>query len=220
MLDRFLRTWIGAWPAPEGLVVVGSPQRERPRWDGAEQRVLGVLDGAGNGVLSVPPASRDAVAGLLARSGPEDLLAHLPALVGRPEQRCFTGVFRWTQTPAALPDAGEWEPSGGAGLPEWLRPFPGEVLVAREPGTGEFLCGVGLKPHDPTGVEIAVGTAEQARGRGLARRLVARAARRIVDASAVALYLHDPDNIASAHVAAAAGFPDRGWKIIALAGAE
>ncbi|MFI5910434.1 GNAT family N-acetyltransferase [Dactylosporangium sp. NPDC051541] len=220
MLDQFLRAWLGRWPAPHGLVVVGSPQREQPRWDGAEQRALGVVDGAGNGVLSVPPASRDAVADLVARSGIDGLAAGLPALVGRPEQHVFAGVFRWSDAPAVLDDAGAWEPSGGPGLPPWLRPFPGEVLVARDPGTGEYLAGVGLKPHDPTGVEICVGTEERARGRGLARRLVARAARRIVDASAVPLYLHDPENFASARVADASGFPDRGWKILALAGAE
>ncbi|MEV6923009.1 GNAT family N-acetyltransferase [Dactylosporangium sp. NPDC051485] len=223
MLDRFLRVWLGSWPSSGGVLVVGSPQREKPRWDGGEQRALGVTDAAGNGVLSVPPASREAVAALVAGLAPAELeaalAAELPGLVGRPEQHCFTGVFRWTEAPADLPDAGAWEPSDGPGLPDWLRPFPGEVLVAREPGTGEYLAGVGLKPHDPTGIEISVGTAEQARGRGLARRLVARAARRIVGAGAVPTYLHDPANTASAHVAVASGFPDLGWKIHALAGA-
>ncbi|MEV8513649.1 GNAT family N-acetyltransferase [Dactylosporangium sp. NPDC051484] len=221
MLDRFLRAWLGSWPSPGGLVVVGSPLRERPRWDGGEQRALGVTDAAGNGVLSVPPAARDAVARLVAGAAPGELEAALgaalPALVGRPGQHCFTGVFRWSEAPADLPDSGEWEPSEGSGLPDWLRPFPGEVLVAREPGTGEYLAGVGLKPHDATGIEISVGTQERARGRGLARRLVARAARRIADAGAVPIYLHDPANTASARVAAASGFPDLGWKVHALA---
>ncbi|MGI5242734.1 GNAT family N-acetyltransferase [Dactylosporangium sp. CA-139066] len=223
MLDRFLRVWLGSWPSPGGLAVVGSPLRDKPRWDGGEQRALGVTDGAGNGVLSVPPAARDAVAALVARTAPGDLEAvlaeRLPALVGRPEQHFFTGVFRWSDAPADLPDEGAWEPSDGPGLPEWLRPFPGEVLVARAPGTGEYLAGVGLKPHDPTGIEISVGTTEAARGRGLARRLVARAARRIAGAGAVPIYLHDPANTASAHVAVASGFPDLGWKVHALAGA-
>ncbi|MER7007104.1 GNAT family N-acetyltransferase [Dactylosporangium sp. NPDC000555] len=221
MLDRFLRAWLGSWPSPGGLVVVGSPLREKPRWDGGEQRALGVTDAAGNGVLSVPPAARDAVARLVAGTAPGELEAALgaalPALVGRPEQHCFTGVFRWSEAPADLPDAGEWEPADRSGLPDWLRPFPGEVLVAREPGTGEYLAGVGLKPHDATGIEISVGTEERARGQGLARRLVARAARRIVGAGAVPIYLHDPANTASAHVAVASGFPDPGWKVHALA---
>jgi GNAT superfamily N-acetyltransferase len=226
VLDRFLRAWLGSWPSPAGLAVVGSPLREKPRWDGGEQRALGVTDAGGNGVLSVPPGLRDAVAGLVAATAPGDLEAalaeRLPALVGRPGQQFYAGVFRWSESPAApsvLPDAGEWEPSGGPGLPDWLRPFPGEVLVAREPGTGEYLAGVGLKPHDPTGIEISVGTEERARGRGLARRLVARAARRIVAGGAVPIYLHDPANTASARVADACGFPDHGWRVHALAGA-
>ncbi|WP_433044966.1 GNAT family N-acetyltransferase [Dactylosporangium sp. CS-033363] len=224
MLDRFLRAWLGSWPstARTGLTVVGSPRREQPRWDGGEQRALGVSDAAGNGVLSVPPGSVDAVAELVAATAPGDLeatlAARLPGLVGRPEQVFFTGVFRWSEAPAAMEDAGEWEPSDGPGIPDWLRPFPGDVLIAREPGTGAYLAGVGLKPHDPTGVEISVGTEERARGRGLARRLVTRAARRIVQARAVPIYLHDPANTASAHVAVASGFPDLGWKIHALAG--
>ncbi|PWU56502.1 GNAT family N-acetyltransferase, partial [Micromonospora globispora] len=48
-------------------------------------------------------------------------------------------------------------------------------------------------------------------GRGLARRLVAQAARRVLDEGAVPTYLHAFDNPASARVAEAAGFPDRGW---------
>lgn len=218
MLTRFLQVWLGVWPPPgEGITVVGHPARDRPRWDGAEQLVLGVTDADGRGVLSVPPACRDAVAALVTDAGAAGLADRLPAVLGRPEQVCFTGVFRWSQTPAALPDAGGWEPSGGPGIPGWLRPFPGEVLIARDPD-GEYLAGVGLKPHDVSGIEISVGTDERARGQGLARRLVARAARRIVAGGAVAVYLHDPANTASAHVADAAGFPDHGWKIHAMAG--
>ncbi|WP_432972707.1 GNAT family N-acetyltransferase [Dactylosporangium sp. CA-233914] len=223
MLDRFLRAWLGSWPSTGGLVVVGSPLREQPRWDGGEQRALGVTDADGRGVLCVPPASRDAVAELVAATTPGELEAvlaeRLPALVDRPGQHFFTGVFRWSEAPAALPDAGKWEPSDSPGLPDWLRPFPGEVLVAREPGSGDYLAGVGLKPHDATGIEISVGTEERARGQGLARRLVARAARRIVADRAVPIYLHDPANTASAHVAVASGFADLGWKVHALAGA-
>jgi predicted GNAT family acetyltransferase len=75
---------------------------------------------------------------------------------------------------------------------------------------------VGIKHHDRHGHELAVGTEPAARGRGLARRLVAQAARRILDEGAVPTYQHDPANIASARVAEAAGFPDRGWRSIAL----
>lgn len=223
MLTRFLQVWLGTWPPPgAGITVVGHPARDKPRWDGAEQLALGVTDAAGRGVLSVPPAHRDAVAGLIAGldagAAADVLAARLPQLLQRPEQVFFTGVFRWTQTPAALPDAGAWEPSDGPGIPDWLRPFPGELLIARDQD-GAYLAGVGLKPHDVSGVEISVGTDERARGQGLARRLVARAARRIVAGGAVAVYLHDPANTASGRVADAAGFPDLGWKIHAMAGA-
>ena len=51
-----------------------------------------------------------------------------------------------------------------------------------------------------------------ARGRGLARRLVAQAARRVLEEGAVPTYLHETANVASARVADAAGFPDRGWR--------
>ncbi|MEO3777123.1 GNAT family N-acetyltransferase [Micromonospora sp. B11E3] len=73
------------------------------------------------------------------------------------------------------------------------------------------LAGAAIKRHDAHGHELAVGTVPAARGRGLARRLVARAARRVLDEGAVPTYRHDPANVASARVAAAAGFPDRGW---------
>jgi GNAT superfamily N-acetyltransferase len=223
VLTRFLQVWLGAWPPPEpGITVVGHPARDKPRWDGAEQLALGVTDADGRGVLSVPPAHRDAVAdliaGLDADAAAEVMAARLPALLHRPEQVFFTGVFRWSQAPAALPDAGVWEPSDGPDIPDWLRPFPGEVLIARDAG-GDYLAGVGLKPHDVSGIEISVGTHERARGQGLARRLVARAARRIVAGGAVAVYLHDSANTASARVADAAGFPDLGWRVHAMAGA-
>ena len=52
--------------------------------------------------------------------------------------------------------------------------------------------------------------------KGLARRLVAQAARRVVADGAIATYLHDPANHASAHVAQATGFPDIGWSILGL----
>jgi GNAT superfamily N-acetyltransferase len=224
VLTRFLQVWLGAWPPHNGagITVVGHPARDKPRWDGAEQLALGVTDAQGRGVLSVPPAHRAAVAELLAGldadAAAQVMAERLPALLQRPEQICFTGVFRWSQAPTELPDAGAWEPSDGPDLPDWLRPFPGEVLVARDPDGG-YLAGVGLKPHDVSGIEISVGTHERARGQGLARRLVARAARRIVAGGAVAVYLHEPANTASARVADAAGFPDLGWKVHAMAGA-
>ena len=86
------------------------------------------------------------------------------------------------------------------------------MLIARDPESGAYLAGVGIKHHDTYGRELAVGTEEAARGRGLARRLVAQAARRIIDEGGVPTYQHDPSNVASARVADASGFPDRGWR--------
>jgi predicted GNAT family acetyltransferase len=84
------------------------------------------------------------------------------------------------------------------------------VLIARD-DEGRYLAGVGIKRHDGYGQELSVGTGPAARGRGLARRLVAQAARRVLDEGAVPTYMHALDNLGSARVAEAAGFPDRGW---------
>jgi GNAT superfamily N-acetyltransferase len=95
-----------------------------------------------------------------------------------------------------------------------LHPFGGEVLVALI--DGGYAAGVGIKRHDRFGHELAVGTEERFTGRGLGRRLVAQAARRVIAEGMVPTYLHDPRNTASAKVADAAGFPDLGWKILGL----
>jgi predicted GNAT family acetyltransferase len=89
------------------------------------------------------------------------------------------------------------------------------VLVARDE-QGAYLAGVGIKRHDADGHELSVGTEPAARGQGLARRLVAQAARRVLAEGKVATYLHDPANTASARVADAAGFTDRGWRVLGM----
>ena len=130
-------------------------------------------------------------------------------------------MLRWAQQvpgPDVLPDAGVWLPAeladeGDPRVPPWLRPFGGQVLVALD-DDGRYLAGVGLKRHDDTGREIAVVTEERARGTGLARRLVAQAARAVLAEGRAVVYLHAPDNEASARVARASGFPDTGWQVI------
>ncbi|MEV0155124.1 GNAT family N-acetyltransferase [Micromonospora sp. NPDC050686] len=213
MLDRRLHLhlagWLGQWPAGSGLHVVRSGRRARPAWDGRPRPAIAV--GAhGSTVLSVAPDRVDAVRALAER-GEAALLAELPAAVGHPNWVIHEDVFRWCVAPAPLPDAGEWTSPTGPGLPRWLRLFDRAVLVVRD-ADGGYLAGVGVKRHDAYGHELAVGTVAAARGRGLARRLVAQAARRVLDEGAVPTYLHDPANTASARVAAAAGFPDRGWR--------
>jgi GNAT superfamily N-acetyltransferase len=94
-------------------------------------------------------------------------------------------------------------------------PFGGQVLIARDE-RGRYLAGVGVKRHDGDGHELSVGTEPAARGNGLARRLVAQAARAVLADGKVPTYLHDPANSASARVADAAGFPDLGWQVLGM----
>ena len=220
-LRRHLRDWLGRWPPARTLDVVGSVRRERPGWDGRVFPLIGVASPEST-VLSVPPPCLPAVRDHAGRLGTPSALRwralqrYLPRLLDRPDQRVYSGVFRWCQRPADLPDAGIWVDAADPDVPEWLRPFGHQVLIAWDPGTGGYLAGVGIKHHDRHGRELAVGTTPAARGRGLARRLVAQAARRVLDEGAVATYQHDPANVASARVADAAGFPDRGWRSMAM----
>ncbi|MGW0809284.1 GNAT family N-acetyltransferase [Nonomuraea sp. NPDC002799] len=208
-LTDHLRAWLGAWPPRERLHVTGSDRRTTPGWDGHIHPALGVGTPDGS-VLSVPPEHVTRVAA--ART-----LGEVPSLVGYGERGWFDVVYRWTTRPAPLEDAGRWLPATAPEVPDWLRMFGGEVLVALDPGTGEHLAGVGIKRHDAYGHELSVVTAREARGRGLARRLVAQAARRVLDEGAVPTYLHAVTNTASAAVAEAAGFPDQGWTAFGVA---
>jgi GNAT superfamily N-acetyltransferase len=209
-LDDHLRAWLGEWPPPQRLHVVGSDARTRPGWDGRAYPVVGVssLDGT---VLSVPHDRADAAAAVAADSvDVAHLLARLPEVMGG--GRGFVGVFRWSLDPAPLADAGVWMPWDDPRVPAWLHPFGHEVLVTLR--GDEVVAGVGLKHPDRYGRELAVVTEPAARGRGLGRRLVAQAARAVLADGAVPTYLHGGSNLASARVAEAAGFPDRGWGVI------
>ena len=212
-LERHLATWLGAWPPAGPLTVVGSERRTRPGWDGKVYPVAGVATPAG-AVLSVPPDLVGAV-----REAGEDLdtvAAALPALMGRPDARFGRGVFRWCHELSDLSDPeAVWLPPDDERVPPWLAVFNGDVLVHLD-GDGRYGAGVGRKRHDGFGQELSVATEEHLRGRGLARRLVAQAARRVADEGAVATYLHAITNRASARVAEAAGFPDTGWWVLGL----
>ena len=212
-LSAHLGSWLGSWPPPgPGLHVVAGAQRTRPGWDGRVHPVVGVLSPVG-GVLSVPPQHEARVREL---GGDLDaLIGGVAAAVGRPGAFLGRGAFRWSEMPSDLTDAGEWVPRSDPRVPEWLRPFNGDVLVAWDED-GSYAAGVGRKRHDAHGHELSVGTDERRRGRGLARRLVAQAARRVLADGAVPTYLHAFDNVASARVAEASGFPDRGWQVLEL----
>lgn len=201
--------------------MTSAPSRVQPGWDGAIHPVVGVVCPEQGAVLSVPPGVVAAVAAVAddlegLRAASED--GRLGEALGDPGARLFEGVFRWSEAPAALEDAGEWVPVEDPRVPPWLLPFGGEVLMAfHHDDDGRYVAGVGIKVHDEHGQELAVVTEEGARGRGLARRLVAQAGRRVLERGAVPTYLHADSNVRSARVADAAGFPDRGWRIIGAA---
>lgn len=209
-LDAHLDIWLGAWPPSKALQVVAAPQRTEPGWDGAIHRIVGVAS-PGGAVLSVPPEVAPAVRAL--GSTLDAVASGIGGALGKPGGTMFQGAFRWCEQPAQLPDAGIWLPAEDPRIPAWLVPFGGEVLVALDDDQ-HYMAGVGIKRHDRYGQELAVGTEPAYQGRGLARKLVAQAARRILQRGAVPTYLHAFSNIASAHAADAAGFPDRGWKIL------
>ena len=216
-LVAHLTGWTGGWPPAIPATVTGNPRNAAPGWDGRVHPVTGVVDPVGRALIGVPPdyeaIARDA--GARAASDLIGLLRGLPALLDRPDDVIYTGTFRWTTTPAPLADAGEWIDIEDPVVPAWLHPFGGRVLVARG-DDGRYLAGVGIKRHDGDGHELSVGTEPEARGRGLARRLVAQAARALLDDGIVPTYLHDPANVASARVAEAAGFLDLGWRVLAM----
>lgn len=199
------------WPPGGPLTVVESPARDRPGWDGRVHAALGVATPEG-AVLSVPEGAGESVR--MAVRGWRDLHRSLAGALGRPGVPVWLGTLRWTAAPTDLPDAGTWMAATDPVLPDWLRPFGGEVLVAL--AGGRYAAGVGLKRHDACGVELAVGTDPAHRGQGLAARLVAKAARRILADGSVPTYIHDPANIASARTAARAGFPDEGWQALGM----
>jgi GNAT superfamily N-acetyltransferase len=213
-LFEFLDWWLGRWPPRRQLDVAGSPQRSLPGWDGEVRPLVGVATPEGS-LISVPEDRRAEVDEAASRGA---LPGSIGEILGIPDARLVRGVFRWSEYLVDLPAAGEWVSPGDGRLPGWLRPFNGDVLVAFDE-TGRFAAGVGRKHHSDLGIEIAVGTEPEFRGRGLARRLVAQATRRIVGEGAVALYLHAASNVSSAAVAEASGFPDRGWEFIDLASA-
>lgn len=215
-LEAHLRIHLGQWPPRAPLDVVGSPARDAPDWDGAVRAVVGVATPEA-AVLSVPPRYADAVRSLGAAWRSASYREGLNEVFGYTgdARRVLdgSGVFRWSTEPAPMPDAGEWVERDDPRVPEWLRPFNGGVLCAWD-DDGRYGAGVGLKRRDGYGEEIAVGTEPALRGRGIARRLVATAAREVLRRGAVPTYVHAPDNIASARVAEAAGFPDRGWRAL------
>ncbi len=218
-LQEHLKRWVGEWPPGAALRVIGDPTRDKTTWDGVVRPLLGVGDGLRT-VIAVPPSAVEEVRAVIGTDlNDPDLGARLAPLLGMEHAVFGTGVFRWTHLPAPVPEVGTWIEAGARDgrLPEWLLPFNGRRLIAVD-RRGAYVAGVGIKVHDDFGQEVAVVTTPAARGQGLARRLVVTAARRILAEGGVPVYLHQRSNAASAHVADASGFPDRGWTIHGLWG--
>ena len=218
-LTRFLESRLGLWPPRRSLEIVPWPLRDEPGWNGSTRPLVGIESPIGT-VISASPTvfpnldRIDRVA-LEDELGTADAYMTIPELFGRPEMHFGRGVFRYVERPADLPEIGEWVPNDDPRLPDWLRPFNGDVLVAWD-DAGRYAAGVGLKRHNTYGHEISVGTDPAHRGKGLARMLVAQAARQVLRDGAVPIYLHGDRNAASMRVAEQAGFPDRGWHLIEL----
>jgi GNAT superfamily N-acetyltransferase len=95
-------------------------------------------------------------------------------------------------------------------LPEWVvGHFSGHAWVVLG-DDGQVLSTAVLKRYDDRLREISVGTAEAARGRGLAKAVTAAAARAVLAEGRAVLYNHDPENHASAQVAEAVGLHEFG----------
>ncbi len=218
-LDVFLRSWLGSWPPCSDLEVVVWPERDRPGWDGTIVPGLGVESPDGTVLSLSPPLLTDIDALDLGRIQTawrsRSAVTAMPALLGLPEFTLGRATFRWSESPADLPEIGEWVASDDPRLPSWLHGFNGDVLVTWDEA-GRYAAGVGRKQHNPYGHELAVGTERAHRGRGLASKLVAQAARRVLADGAVPIYRHEPRNTGSARVADRAGFPDRGWHVLSL----
>lgn len=111
-LEAHLRAWLGAWPPARELELIVWPGREEPGWDGGLWPELGVESPHGT-VLSLSPAIvpdprvLDAERILAALHSPRAAAA-VPAALGRPDLCLTRAAFRWSVTPAALPQAGEW----------------------------------------------------------------------------------------------------------------
>ena len=225
-LTAHLREWVGAWPPPgRGLTVVASRSRARRGWDGRRRDLLGAIDDRGDGIVAVVPSIHPAVAELLHGEDPtvledEELRSRVGELGGGSGAVLGLGVLRWaTEVRSDVEPVGTWLPPTDPRVPAWLEPFGGEALVALD-DDGEYAGGVGVKRHGLTGHELAVVVDEDHRGQGLATRLVATAARDVLERVPLVTYLHARDNEASARVADAVGLPDLGWRTLAVFGGE
>ncbi|MCI2975903.1 MAG: GNAT family N-acetyltransferase [Ferrimicrobium sp.] len=160
----------------------------------------------------LPPEAETVIDDVIALN---DAIAFIETRLGLGDHAIFCGFFRFAFSVPDLGEPGIWVSASDPGIPAWLHSFGTKVLVAYD-DDHNVIAGVGLKRHDSFARELAVVTEPQARGRGLAKALVAQAARQVLRDGMIPTYLHAPDNQASAKVAEATGFIDRGWRILGL----
>jgi RimJ/RimL family protein N-acetyltransferase len=162
----------------------------------------------GSAVLAVAPEHARLLRSQL--TDPAHLLPALEEAAALLRGHLFSGVAR---TGVAIPPP-EHEvtqlDASDPRLPDWvIGHFTGEAWVVLDTD-GSVLSTAVLKRYDDRIREISVGTAERARGRGLARSVVAAAARAVLSQGRAVLYNHAPDNFASAKVAEAVGLHEFG----------
>jgi GNAT superfamily N-acetyltransferase len=161
----------------------------------------------GGAVVGVAPEHAGSLRERL--DGPASLVPALTALAASLPGHMFSGVARTgvvippPVAPVTVLDATDPR------LPQWVHGhFVGEAWVVME--GGEVLSTAVLKRYDDRLREISVGTAPAARGRGLARSVVAAAARFVLAEGRVVLYNHAVDNDSSARVAESVGLHELG----------
>jgi len=189
-----LRSEYGEWP-PEGLIIASSPARVRPRWNGKVDPFAAVHSPAGL-LLSVPPPALDEARRLCPKGSPREVRRVARMVTGR--SGTLVGyVFRWMCKSPVYENVGVWLSTDDSRVPEWLRNYSGDVLVAFS-ADGQVMAGLGRKRHDDWVDELAAVTEPPFRGRGLATALVAQATARVCEEGRIATALHLPSNIASA----------------------
>jgi GNAT superfamily N-acetyltransferase len=180
--------------APGRLVVAETPHpslavRALTRRGGAVVAVVPEWGGLLHQHLRAPAAVRPALEAVAAAIG-----GHAFSVVARTGVAIPAPAVEVTVLDAADPR-----------LPDWVvGHFTGEAWVVLGDG-GQVLSTAVLKRYDDRLREISVGTSEAARGRGLAKAVVAAAAQAVLAEGRAVLYNHDPGNQASARVAESVG---------------
>ena len=166
------------------------------------------LERGGGAVVAVDPAWSRRLAQQL--DGPASLGAALDAVAAAAGARHFSWIARTgVAIPAPSVEVTVLEATDPR-LPEWvLGHFTGEAWVVLD-DDGRVLSTAVLKRYDDRLREISVGTADEARGRGLAKAVTAAAARAVLAEGRAVLYNHDGENHTSARVAESVGLHEFG----------